>query len=148
MSTNTRVMSCAPEAVFAVLRDGWLYPGWVVGASRMRTVDERWPAVGSSLHHSFGVWPFLVNDETRVEELNEPTHIVIRPKGWPIGEARVKIDIQPHARGCRVRIIETAVAGPATLIPESLLNIPLYLRNIETLKRLALVAEGRDKNTR
>nr|WP_193570953.1 SRPBCC family protein [Diaminobutyricibacter tongyongensis] len=136
-------MSCTPEAVFAVLSDGWLFPGWVVGASRMRAVDDLWPQVGSSLHHSFGVWPLLINEETTVDELRAPTHIVVRPKGWPLGGSRVQIDIEPHLRGCRVRIIEKAVSGPAARVPDALMNIPLYLRNIETLKRLAYIAEGR-----
>lgn len=143
MSTNTRVMSCTPGAVFAVLSDGWLFPGWVVGASRMRTVDDNWPEVGSALHHSFGVWPLLINDDTTVEELRVPTHLVIRPKGWPLGESRVQLDVEPHGRGCRVRITEKTIGGPAAHIPEAIVNIPLYLRNRETLRRLAYIAEGR-----
>jgi hypothetical protein len=139
-------MSCTPAAVFAVLGDGWLFPGWVVGASRMRTVDENWPEADSSLHHSFGVWPLLINDETKVEEVSEPTHLVMRPKGWPIGEARVRIDIEPHARGCKVRIDENAVSGPGALVPDAIMNVLLHLRNIETLKRLAYIAEGREEN--
>ena len=59
-----RRLNCSPEQVFAVLRDGWTYPVWVVGASRMRSVDEGWPAPGSKLHHSFGAWPLLLNDTT------------------------------------------------------------------------------------
>ena len=43
MSQNVRVLRCTPEDVFAALGDGWLYPSWVVGASRMREVDETWP---------------------------------------------------------------------------------------------------------
>jgi hypothetical protein len=39
MSRNVRASACSPQAVFEVLADGWLYPGWVVGASRMRAVD-------------------------------------------------------------------------------------------------------------
>ena len=45
MAINHRTMSCPPESVFAVLADGWLYPSWVVGASRMRDVDPAWPTV-------------------------------------------------------------------------------------------------------
>ena len=41
MSRNVRAMSCSPQAVFDVLADGWLYPGWVVGASRMRDIRSR-----------------------------------------------------------------------------------------------------------
>jgi hypothetical protein len=50
-----RRCSCSPEQVFAVLRDSWTYPVWVVGASRMRDVDDGWPAPGTKLHHSFGI---------------------------------------------------------------------------------------------
>ncbi len=59
MSTNTRVMHATPEQVWSVLEDGWLYPLWVVGASRMREVEDGWPAAGSKLHHSVGSWPLL-----------------------------------------------------------------------------------------
>ena len=55
-----RWFNSSPEQVFAVLQDGWTYPGWVVGATRMREVDEGWPAPGTKLHHSFGVWPLVI----------------------------------------------------------------------------------------
>lgn len=144
MSTNTRVMSCSPHDVFAVLADGWLFPGWVVGASRMREVDDAWPAIGSRLHHSFGVWPALINDITTMIEYDSPRHLMMQPKGWPIGEARVTIDVKPHRRGCVVRIQEHAMSGPGALIPAPLLNLGLYVRNIETLRRLSFIAEGRN----
>ncbi len=44
MSTNSRVVEATPEQVWSILADGWLYPLWVVGASRMRQVDDHWPA--------------------------------------------------------------------------------------------------------
>ena len=40
MAKNVRTMNCHPDDVFRVLSDAWLYPAWVVGASRMRDVDE------------------------------------------------------------------------------------------------------------
>ncbi|RUR03293.1 SRPBCC family protein [Labedella endophytica] len=146
MSTNTRVMACRPEDVFGVLNDGWLFPVWVVGASRMRDVDDAWPYEGSHLQHSFGVWPLLINDKTTVLEYDAPRRLVIQPSGWPIGEARVTLEVQPHRKGCLVRITEKAVKGPGALIPAPLLDIPLYMRNHETLRRLAYIAEGKADN--
>jgi hypothetical protein len=143
MATNRRVMRCAPEDVFAVLRDGWLFPGWVVGASRMRAVDEEWPAAGSAIHHSFGIWPVLINDDTTVDVWNPPHSMTITPKGWPFGEARVELEVVPHRRGCRVRIREHAVSGPGTWIPSVVMEPAIYLRNFETLRRLSYLAEGR-----
>ncbi len=68
VSTNTRLMDATPEQVWKVLSDGWLYPLWVVGATRMRDVDEGWPAVGTRLHHSVGSWPLMLDDTTEVLE--------------------------------------------------------------------------------
>lgn len=146
MSSTVRLMSCPPEAVFAVLADGWLFPGWVVGASRMRDVDAAWPAVGSALQHSFGVWPAVIDDETLVLEYDPPRHLKIRPKGWPIGEAEVTIDVRPRGAGCVVRMQEVATKGPGTLVPKPLLDAALHVRNIEALRRLAYLSEGRNEN--
>ncbi|TIH40129.1 SRPBCC family protein [Subtercola vilae] len=142
MSTNHRTVNCTPEDVFAVIANGWFFPNWVVGASRMRDVDTSWPHVGSRLHHSFGVWPVLINDETTSLQWNPPHRAVMQAKGWPLGEARVTVEVQPHPKGCRVTIIERPVKGPTTLIPHTLLNPALFIRNIETLRRLAFMAEN------
>ena len=136
-------MACSPQDVFDVLADGWLFPTWVVGSSRMRSVDEHWPAVGSKLYHSFGVWPALLNDETVVREWDPPRRAVISPKGWPVGEALVTIEAKPTKSGCVVRIQEKAQKGPATVIPSAIMDIYLHARNVETLRRLAFIAEGR-----
>ena len=66
MVSTTRTLRASPEQVWDVLADGWLYALWVVGASRMREVDDNWPEPGSKLHHSLGAWPILINDETEV----------------------------------------------------------------------------------
>ncbi len=136
-------MDCSPHDVFSVLADGWLFPTWVVGASRMRDVDVTWPAERAQLHHSFGSWPAVIDDETTMLEWDPPRRMVIQPKGWPIGEARVQIDVKPRGDGCVVRITEKAVKGPGVLVPPALLDIGLYIRNVETLRRLAYIAEGK-----
>ena len=108
----------------------------------MRDVDETWPLPGSELHHSFCIWPALVNDTTRVEEWMPPQRMVLRARGWPIGEARVTLRVRLWEDGAMVRIDEEPVRGPAALIPQALTAPPLRWRNAETLHRLAYVAEG------
>ena len=54
------------SAVWASLADGWLYAGWVVGESRVRSVDLAWPAVAGRIQHSFGLWPIVIDDESMV----------------------------------------------------------------------------------
>ncbi|WP_424449079.1 SRPBCC family protein [Microbacterium arborescens] len=142
MARNVRVMNCAPEDVFAVLSDGWLFPAWVVGASRMRDVSDSWPREGSRLHHSFGAWPLVIDDTTSVLEYDPPRRMVLQARGWPIGEARITLDVKPRGDSCVVRIQEVAAEGPGSLIPQPLLDLPLMVRNAETLRRLAHLAEG------
>lgn len=144
MAVNYRLMACPPHEVFAVLADGWLYPAWVVGASRMRAVDAGWPAPGRALHHSVGVWPMLLDDTTSMLEWDPPRHALLTARGWPIGAAHVAIDVRARPEGCIVRLTEDVVAGPARLLPRPLSDGAMHLRNTETLHRLAYLAEGRE----
>lgn len=142
MAKNVRTMDCRPDDVFRVLSNAWLYPAWVVGASRMRDVDATWPQPGAELHHSVGVWPFLLDDTTVVEEWSPPNRMVMRARGWPIGEARVTLRVRSYGGGTMVRIDEEPVSGPATLVPSLVTTPMLRWRNSETLHRLAYLAEG------
>ncbi|OII14819.1 SRPBCC domain-containing protein [Curtobacterium sp. MCBA15_008] len=146
MAKNVRILHTTPEAVFDVLGDGWLYTTWVVGASRMRKEEAGWPQVGTHLHHSFGSWPFVIDDVTTSLVWDPPHRMVIQPKGWPIGEARVTLTVEPHARGCKVTIVENAVAGPGAHVPNVIMQPMIWIRNRETLRRLGWVAAGRAEN--
>ena len=143
MSTTTRPVSATPEQVWEVLADGWLYPLFVVGASRMRDVDESWPSVGARLHHSVGTWPLLIDDTTEVLEVEEGKRILLLARAWPAGQAHVEISLQPSGDTTVVTITEDATAGPGLLVPKPLRDVQLHLRNVETLKRLTFVVEGR-----
>ena len=139
-----RRLNCSPEQVFVVLHDGWLYPLWVVGASRMRDVDEGWPAPGTKLHHSFGAWPLLIDDTTEVLELESGRRLVLEARGWPVGSARVEITVEAADGGSLVSIAEDVSEGPARLVPQPVRVVGIDIRNREALRRLALLAEGRD----
>lgn len=138
-----RTVAAPPTAVWEVLSDGWLYPGWVVGAARMRDVDETWPAPGSRLHHSVGNWPFLLDDKSEVLEADPPRRLRLRAHGWPAGAAEVLIDVEPQGEGSLVTIREDAVKGPGTLVPRPVRQAAIVPRNRETLHRLGFLAEGR-----
>jgi uncharacterized protein YndB with AHSA1/START domain len=143
MSANTRLVHATPEDVWEVLADGWLYPLWVVGASRMRDVDESWPELGSRIQHSVGVWPALIDDHTRVLEVTPGHHLKLRARGWPLGEADVDLTLEAQGAETLVTIREDAVAGPGVLVPEPIKGLGIKWRNTETLHRLALIAENR-----
>jgi len=142
-----RWVNCSTEQVFAVLGDGWLYPLWVVGASRIRDVDDGWPAEGRKLHHSFGVWPMVIDDTTEVIEIQPDRRIVLEARGWPVGKARVEITVQLDGTGSLVSIAEDVSGGPTQLIPQPVRVAAIDVRNRETLRRLAYLAEGRAGNS-
>jgi hypothetical protein len=97
-----RRFNCSPDQVFAVLHDGWTYPVWVVGASRMRDVDAGWPAPGTKLHHSFGMWPLLLDDTTEVLEIEPGQRLVL------------EITVKAAANGS----LEDVTDGPTQLVPQ------------------------------
>lgn len=140
----TRQIEAPASAVWRTLSDGWLYASWVVGASRVREVDPGWPGLGSRIHHSFGIWPALIDDETVVVEAAPESLLHLTAKGWPLGEARVELRIdEVGAQRCEVTIVEDAVRGPGTLLPRPVRQPLISVRNREALRRLAMLAEGR-----
>lgn len=143
MVTTSRTITTTPDEVWKVLADGWLYPLWVVGASRIREVDDTWPAQGSRIHHSVGLWPALIDDNTEVTHAVPGSELRLRARGWPVGEADVRIRLSPSGPATEVSIDEDVVAGPGRLVPPPLRGLTLRWRNVETLRRLAYLAERR-----
>lgn len=143
MSTVTQLFKSPAADVWNVIEDGWLYSGWVVGASRIRAVDDQWPRVGAKLHHSVGSWPFLLDDSTSVTSVEPGRKLELLARGWPMGEAKIVITIEDlGGTGCRVSIAEDAVRGPGKVVPKALRDPVIGVRNRETLKRLELMAAG------
>jgi hypothetical protein len=61
--TATRDTTATRQQVWDQIADGWTYSQWVVGNSRMRAVDPKWPTPDSTIRHSIGVWPLLLDDD-------------------------------------------------------------------------------------
>jgi hypothetical protein len=145
MSRNIRVFDCSPDEVFDVLEDGWSYAMWVVGASRIRDVDAAWPAPGSRIHHSVGVWPLLIDDTSSVEMLQRPDELLLTVRAWPAGQGRVRITCRPESGHTVVTLEEDATSGPALGLLKPIRDLMLHRRNEETLRRLAYLAVGRSQ---
>ena len=140
----SRRVEAPAETVWSVLADGWTYASWVVGTSRIRRVEREWPAVGARIHHSFGVWPALIDDDTEVLSSDPPRELLLEARGWPAGEAHVRLTLTPDGPDATtVTIEEDVTAGPATMLPEPLRQLAIVPRNKEALRRLAYIAEGR-----
>ncbi|GGS36382.1 MULTISPECIES: SRPBCC family protein [Actinokineospora] len=128
------------DRVWAVLADGWTYASWVVGASHIRRVDSTWPAEGSGIHHSVGLWPLVINDVTRVRAVRPGEMVELDARLWPVGAATVRLELFPTATGTRVVMTENARSGPAAALPERAQDLMLVPRNKESLERLCALA--------
>lgn len=143
-SVVRREMDGSTDDLLKVLADGWLYAGWVVGASRVRDVDASWPQKGARIHHSIGAWPVLIDDTTSVDAFDPQGLLQLHAKGWPVGTATVRITWQDlGADRLLVSIEEDAALGPARFIPPPVRRALLGPRNVESLRRLALLVDGR-----
>jgi len=145
MTVAYRLVHATPEAVFGVLADPWTYPSWVVGASRARAVEGEWPRPGAALHHSFGIWPAVIDDLTELREWDPPRHAAMEAHGSLLGVARVEFDVKPRAEGCVVRMFEDAISGPGMLVPKLARDVLGFPRTVEALKRLAFLAEKKEQ---
>lgn len=141
MSENERLIHADVKDVFAILADGWSYAAWVVGASRVRDVDPAWPEPGSSIHHSVGAWPLLIDDTTKALEYEPLRRLLLRVRAWPVGEGDVEFEATETPEGCLIVMREKTTKGPIALMPSAATDVMLHSRNAETLQRLALLAE-------
>jgi hypothetical protein len=142
--TVKRNTTASRERVWAVMADGWTYSQWVVGNSRMRAVDPNWPQTGSTIGHSIGVWPLLVDDVTVVQECRPLEKLVLLAKGRPFGKARVTLRLfDIEGGGCRIEMAEVPVGAPMGWVPGRLSLAAAFPRNRECTWRLAALAERR-----
>ncbi len=143
MAMVTKEIAAPPSAVWAVLADGWSYSGWVVGTPHIGDVDKSWPAPGSALHHSSGVWPLMLQDRTEVIDSTPERELILRVRGWPAGEARAEITLQPVGTGTQVTINERPAEGPGRWLYGPIQDRLMTYRLEEMARRLAALAEGR-----
>lgn len=147
MASVEREVEASAADIWSVLADGWTYSSWVVGTSKIRSVDAAWPQVGTRIQHSFGAWPLLLEDSTEVLESVEPTRLVLRARGWPMGEAKVAVTVEPRGVRSLLRLDETPVSGPGAWLSNPIFDAGLRLRLSEMSVRLGALAAGRAGRT-
>lgn len=142
--TVKRDTTASRGQVWAVMADGWTYSQWVVGNSRMRSVDPNWPQVNSTIAHSIGVWPLLLDDLTVVEDCRPLEQLVLLAKGRPFGKARITLRLfDIEGGGCRIEMAEVPVGAPMGWLPHRVALAAAFPRNRECTRRLAAIAERR-----
>jgi carbon monoxide dehydrogenase subunit G len=144
MSRNETLIDAPPDVVFAVLSDPRRYSQWVVGASRIRTVDGHWPEPGARFGHKIGLWPFLFNDETKVVECEDERRLTLRAEIGAFGAATVELRLEPQGVGrTLVSMTERPSMGPISWVHNPLQDRAFWFRNLISLQLLKRIAEGR-----
>lgn len=138
---SVRTIDASVDAVWDILRDGWSYASWVVGSARIRDVDADWPAAGSRLHHSVGVWPVMLHDHTDVVSSTPRQELVLAPRAWPWGRAKLRLQLEEQEGGCVVTMTEDVTSGPILTLPRPIRQLLVQPRNDECLRRLSFIAE-------
>lgn len=144
-STNEIEISAPPSAVFAMLADPTSYPDWLVGAARVPTVDEAWPAIGSRFSHRLGVRFLWMAGSTTVVECVLAERFVLAAGMGPLGEAIVQFDLAPSSQGTHLRVSETprnGIVRIAGALAWPLVRSMLWGRNELSLGRLRDVIEA------
>lgn len=144
MAVTRRFMrGVTPQQVFAVLRDGHSYADWVVGTRAIRDVDEGWPASGTRLHYTIGYAPLRHENVTTAHVHDPDARLQMEAHAWPAGTAYIELLTTPTEGGTTVSIEEHPLRGIAKLLHNPVFDRLIYLRNVETLRRLERLARAR-----
>ena len=147
MAVNRRLVRATPEDVWAVLADGHAYEHFVVGTRDIRRVDAGFPAVGTRLHYRVGYGPLRKDGVTEVQGCVPGTQLVLEAEAWPVGTAVIVLEVEPAGVGTRVSLTERPARGLAAKLHNPAADLAIRVRNVETLRRLAALAEGRAGGT-
>jgi uncharacterized protein YndB with AHSA1/START domain len=141
MATVHLHADASPDDVFAVAADPWKYPKWVVGAKKVRAVDDDWPKPGSRFHHRFGVGPATVDDSTVLEAIEPGKRLVLRVRARPTGIGRVELKLRDDgAGGTDIEMTEYPLAGLPKRWDGKALDAVVAVRNLVSLRRLRRLA--------
>lgn len=134
MSTAHATIDAPLEDVWEALIDVRTYPDWLVGARRIRRVDDGWPAPGTAFHHTVGIGPLTISDRTRSDDVDAPTMLVLDVRALPLVHGKVHFALRRTPDGTEVEMEEHPIGIHRLLAP---LMSPLALaRNRASLEKL------------
>ena len=116
--TTVQVTLAAPRPdVWAALVDVRTYPTWLVGARRIRSVDDDWPAPGTAFHHVVGFGPITIADATRSVAVDPERRLELVVRARPAVEATVVFELRDAAEGTLVTMEEHPIGVHRILAP-------------------------------
>lgn len=143
MAFTSREVQASAAAAFAVLIDPETYPLWLVGAKRIREVDDGWPRPGSRFHHVVGIGPFQIRDESIALDLDPGTMLRLKVKARPFVSAVATFRVVGNDERCVVTLEEEPGLRLIGNLVRPVMDPTIHIRNHRSLRRLATVIESR-----
>lgn len=109
MSTVHATVDAPAADVWETLIDVRTYPDWLIGARKIRHVEDGWPAPGTAFHHTVGLGgPLQISDRT-MSEGSEPNRLLcLDVRAWPLLHAKVRFELRPvDAKRTEIEMEET-----------------------------------------
>lgn len=139
------ILPVSQGRAFEVLEDPRSLRVLVLGARRIRRFDPDWPDPGSVVHHSVGLFPFLVRDTTIVRACEPPHRLVLEARVQAVGVFTVTFDLTGHGDGTRLAIGEEVTGGFLSLPPiRPLSEAVVMLRNRVLARRYKRLVDRRE----
>lgn len=127
-------LPATPDQVWAVIADPTTYPDWLVGAQRMRSVDEGFPRPGTAFHHSVGpVEEATVDDRSESLESDPPNRLVLDVH---VGKLEGIVELLVTAEGDGSRLVFREKPTGTFALATPLLRPAVYARNEKSLRQL------------
>lgn len=128
------------DKVFNLLADPTTYPDWLVGAQRIRSVDDTFPEPGSKFDHSVGPSEqATVDDDTAVIEAHGHRKLVLEVHVGPLS-GEVEFDLRKRGDDATEIVMRERPIGAAVMLTP-LLRPALALRNRQSMRQFAEIAQ-------
>ena len=137
MAYTSRTLDAPLVAVWDVLIDPYTYPDWLIGADKIRDLDDSWPAVGSRFHHRVGIGWLSIPDNTEIIDIEDREMLRLAVRARPIVSAVVTIRLVSDGAGTTVVSMEEepSVRLLGNLV-RPILDPTIHVRNHRSLRRL------------
>lgn len=142
MAVNEVEIAASPEEVWEVLSDAQSYREWVVGAKEIRDADEGFPQTGTRFHHTIGVGPLTIRDDTLVVRSERPDVLQLHANMGRLGSADVTLRLHGEEGRTRVVMRERGARGAMQAL-QPVNELLLRGRNLISLEKLRDVVERR-----
>lgn len=147
MAYTSRTLQASRDVVWNVLIDPHTYPDWLIGASRVRDVDDTWPSVGSRFRHRVGIGWMAIPDHSAVLDVDPGRLLRLEVKARPLISAVVTFVLVSDETGTVVSMEEEPRLRRIGNAVRPVMDPTIHVRNHRSLRRLDRIVQRRAATT-